>query len=80
MDITTSHHLVVLLPRLYRWHYYRYCTISIYLVWPCDCDCDTFDGFSISVGTFRCHDNEKISAELELVWHGFGAHLRAKGH
>jgi hypothetical protein len=24
MDITTSHHLTVLLPRLYKWHYYRY--------------------------------------------------------
>jgi hypothetical protein len=24
MDITTNHHLMVLLPMLYRWHYYRY--------------------------------------------------------
>jgi hypothetical protein len=24
MAITTSHHLMVVLPRLYKWHYYRY--------------------------------------------------------
>ena len=35
-----------------------YCTISIYLVWPCDHD--TFDGFGISGGTCRCCDTKII--------------------
>jgi hypothetical protein len=39
----------------------------------------TFNGFGISVGTFRCHDTKKLSAELEWFWHGFGAHFGAKG-
>ena len=38
----------------------QYCTISIYLVWPCDHD--MFDGFGVSVSTFKhCDRGKKFS-------------------
>ena len=43
-----------------------YCTISIYLVGPCDCD--MFGEFNISVEATHCHDREKFSVCYVYIW------------
>ena len=52
------------------------CTISIYLVWLCDCD--IFDGFSILVGTCRCCDLEIFFKLILLFMCDFGLHFVTK--